>query len=442
MTEDTQSQQGLSLEELRDAWPALAADERVEGFLLLPRDDDDEFFLGLAPLGQAQLLTGLPEGQRRVWMRVLAPDDAADVLQALPEEERAKLLELLDETTRREVSALLAYAEDDAGGLMSPRFARVRPDMRVDEAVRYLQRQARHYLETIYYAYVLDAEQHLLGVCSFRQLFSSSSSMCVRDLMSKDLITVHEELDQEAVARAFQQNGLFALPVVDAEGRMKGIVTIDDIVDVVEEEATEDAQKFGGMQALDNPYLDTSFWNMIRKRGGWLALLFFGGMLTASVMARFEDHIARAVILAVFVPLIISSGGNSGSQASTLIIRAMALGEVRLRDWLRIMRRELLSGLTLGLLLALVGVARIFAWDKFFGSYGEHTVLLAATVGLSIVGVVAWGTLLGSMLPFVLRRCGLDPASASAPFVATLVDVFGIFLYFEAAKLLLGGTLL
>jgi magnesium transporter len=432
----------LSVEELRDAWPALAADERAEGFRLLPPDNADEFFLTLAPLGQAQILGAMPEGQRRLWMRLLAPDDAADLLQQVSPERRAALLALLDEPTRHEVNALLAHAEDEAGGLMSPRFARIRPDMRVDEAIRYLQRQARNRLETIYYAYVLDAEQRLLGVVSFRELFAAAPDQPVRAIMHADPIVVREEMDQEAVAQLFQQHGFLALPVLDAEGRMKGIVTIDDIVDVVQEEATEDAQKFGGMAALDVPYLQTRFWSMIKKRAGWLAVLFLGEMITASAMGRFEDQIARAVVLALFVPLIISSGGNAGSQASTLIIRAMALGEVRLRDWWRIVQRELVAGVTLGVILAALGVVRIVAWQGMFHSYGDHYGLVAITVGVSLIGVVAWGTFTGSMLPFVLRRFGLDPASASAPFVATLVDVLGLVIYFEVARLVLGGAML
>lgn len=432
----------LTIDELRDAWPALSAGERVAGFRLLGAADDDDFFLSLTPLGQAQVLLGLLPGERRVWMRVLPPDDAADVLQEVEPEAREELLSLLDDVTRREVNALLAYAEDEAGGLMSPRFARVRPELRVDEAIRYLQRQARAHLETIYYAYVLDAEQHLLGVCSFRELFANAPDQPVRAIMHTDPVTVREEMDQEAVARMFQHYSFLALPVVDNDNRMKGIVTIDDIVDVVQEEATEDAQKFGGMEALDAPYLQTAFLEMLRKRGGWLAVLFLGEMLTASAMARYEGEIARAVVLAMFIPLIISSGGNSGSQASTLIIRAMALGEVKLRDWWRIIRREFAAGVCLGAILAAVGVVRIVLWEQLFNDYGEHYGLIAATVGISLMGVVTIGTICGSMLPFLLRRLGFDPASASAPFVATIVDLSGLVIYFSVARVVLGGTLL
>ncbi len=432
----------LTADELREAWPALAEEERVEGFLLLPRDESGEFFLSLGAHEQARILALMPSGQRRIWMRLLAPDDAADVLQETEPELRAELLALLDDATRREVNALMAYAEDDAGGLMSPRFARVRPDMQVDEAVRYLQKQAREHLETIYYAYVLDSEQRLQGACSFRELFAAAADKKVRDVMKTELVKVREEMDQEAVARLFKRHGFLALPVVDEGDHMKGIVTIDDIVDVVEEEATEDVQKFGGMEALDNPYLETSFFRMIRKRAGWLAVLFVGEMLTATAMSQFEGEIARAVVLAVFVPLIISSGGNSGSQASTLIVRAMALGEVKLRDWWRIVRRELAAGLTLGLVLATIGVIRILVWQSVFHTYGPHYALVTATVGISLIGVVTWGTLSGSMLPFLLRSARLDPASASAPFVATLVDVSGLIIYFTVARAVMGGVLL
>jgi magnesium transporter len=375
-------------------------------------------------------------------MRLLPPDDAADVIQEAPEEERDGLLSLLDEPTRREVSALLAYAEDEAGGLMNPRYARLRPDMSADEAITYLRRQARERLETIYYVYVLDPAQRLLGVVSFRELFAASPGKSIRDIMHSDVITAREDMDQEALSRMFAEQDLLAIPVVDADGCVKGIVTVDDIVDVVQEEATEDIQKFGGMAALDAPYLDAGFWSMVRKRAGWLAVLFVGEMLTATAMGFFEHEIARAVVLALFVPLIISSGGNSGSQASTLVVRAMALGELRLRDWWRVIRRELAAGVALGTVLASIGFVRIVLWRAVFGVYGDHFLLIALTVGTSLVGVVTFGTMAGSMLPLLLQRLGFDPASASAPFVATMVDVSGLVIYFTVASLILSGTLL
>jgi magnesium transporter len=432
----------LLADELADAWPFLSAEERVEGFRLLPPEEAEGLFLGLEARDQADLLLHLPRPERQLWIRQLAPDDAADVLQTVVEPEREALLGLLDAETRREVTALLAYAEDEAGGLMSPRYARLRPDMRVDEAIAYLRRQARTKLETIYYIYVLDAGQHLIGVVSFRELFAAAPEKTVREVMRAEVVTVPDDMDQEAVSQVIAERDLMAVPVVDAEGRIKGIVTVDDIVDVVREEATEDIQKIGGSEALDLPYWQTRFGTLVRKRAGWLTMLFLGEMLTATAMSRFEDDIARAVVLALFVPLIISSGGNSGSQASTLIVRAMALGEVRLRDVLRVMRRELASGLVLGVILSVIGMIRISAWQAFFGTYGAHAQLIALTVGLSLVGVVTWGTLAGSMLPFVLRRLRFDPASASAPFVATLVDVSGLVIYFSVAKVVLRGVLL
>jgi magnesium transporter len=431
------------MDQLRDNWPSLEAEERVSAFRALPRTDADDFFLELSAQDQAAALLSLGNGERRLWLRLLAPDDAADVVQEVPEEERGQLLDMLDAPTRSEVAALLAYAEDAAGGLMSPRFARLRPDMTVSEAIRYLRRQAREQLETIYYAYVLDHAQHLKGVASFRDLFVAPGDKLVSDVMvSDEIISVPDSLDEEAVAKIMAQHDLNAVPVVDAEGRMQGIVTIDDIVDVVQSAATEDIQKLGGMEALDTPYMQTSMLAMIQKRAGWLAALFLGEMLTASAMSHYEGEIAKAVVLALFVPLIISSGGNSGSQATTLIIRAMALGEVAIKDWWRIVRRELVAGLALGLILATIGLFRIVIWQHLFHSYGEHYVSVAATVATSLIGVVTWGTLAGSMLPFVIRSLGFDPASASAPFVATLVDVCGLVIYFNVASVLLRGSLL
>ena len=428
--------------ELQARWSALATGARLEAFQELPRAEAEDFFCDLSAPDQVELLLALPAMDRRGWMRLLAPDDAADAVQAAPEDERDGLLALLDDSARKEVTALLAYAEDEAGGLMSPRFARVRPDMTADEAISYLHKQARERVETIYYVYVLNAQQRLVGVVSFRQLFEAPGSMKVRDLMETEVVTASEQMDQEDVGLLFAKHSLLAIPVVDADGHMKGVVTVDDIVDVVQEEATEDIQKIGGMEALDEPYLDIALFRMIRKRAGWLSALFMSETLTATAMGYFEHEIARAVVLALFIPLIISSGGNSGSQASTLVIRAMALGEVRLRDWWRVIRRECAAGLALGSILGMIGLLRILLWPTRATLYGEHYVLIAMTVACSLIGVVLWGTISGSMLPLILRRLGFDPASASAPFVATLVDVTGLVIYFTVASVILYGTLL
>jgi magnesium transporter len=432
----------ISVSDLYDAWPILSAGERVEGFELLQRDDAEQFFLQLSARDKAQLVLALPAGERRLWVRLLAPDDAADVIQETPTKDRESLLALLDEFTCREVKGLLDYEEDEAGGLMNPRYARLRADMTVDEAISYLRRDARSRAETAYYAYVLDSKERLLGVVSFRDLFKASSDKLVREVMRTDIVKASENLDQEALSRLFMRHNLLMIPVVDAEGRIKGVVTINDIVDVVQEEATEDIHKIGGVEALEGPYLQVPLARMIRKRAGWLAALFLGEMLTATAMGQFEAEIARAVVLALFVPLIISSGGNSGSQASTLVVRAMALGEVRIQDWWRVIRRELATGLALGSILAAIGLARILLWQGLFHAYGEHYLLVGLTVAFSLVGVVLWGTLAGSILPFILRAFGFDPASASAPFVATVVDVTGIVIYFTVAAVVLRGTLL
>ena len=428
-------------DELLDAWSRLRRPERVPRFRALPRELSDNFFLSLKARSQAELVLGLPEGERRLYIRLLAPDDAADLIQEAPPKQREYLLGLLDDMTCQDTKALLAYRADAAGGLMNPRFARLRPDASIDEAITYLRQQVGQ-VETIYYAYVLDQEQRLLGVLSLKDLVVADPKSQVRDVMNTKVHKVTEEADQEAVAHLLSEHGIQSVPVIDKEGRMKGVITVDDLVDVVREEASEDMQKMGGMEALDGPYLQTGFFAMLKKRAGWLIILFLGEMLTATAMGHYEHQLEEAVVLALFIPLLISSGGNSGSQATTLIIRAMALGEVRLRDWFRVMMREVAAGAVLGCILGAIGLARIFLWQAVAKSYGQYYVLIGLTIGLTLVGVVTFGTLAGSMLPFILRRCGLDPASASAPFVATLVDVTGLIIYFSIAKMILAGTLL
>jgi magnesium transporter len=432
----------LTAADLREIWSILSLDERVQGFRVLPREEAETLLFGLTDSDLTQLMMALKPSDRRYWIRLLPPDDVADLIQGAPLDEREGLLGLLDERARHEVNALLAYSEDEAGGLMNPRYARVRPDMTIDEAVSYLRKLARQRLGTFSYAYVLDEQQKLLGVISLRELFVTAGDIKVRDAMQTGVVTLQEDVDQETVSRVFAETDLVAIPVVDAEGRMKGVVTVDDVVDVVQEEATEDIQKFGGMEALEAPYLATTFLEMVKKRGVVLAALFIGEMLTASAMSHYEDEIARAVILALFVPLIISSGGNSGSQASTLVIRAMALGEVQLRDVVRVLRRELGAGLVMGSGLAIIGFIRVVVWQQIWPIYGTHYLLVASSVAISLVGVVMLGTVTGGLLPFLLRRVGLDPASSSAPFVATIVDVAGLVIYFSVASIVLRGTML
>jgi magnesium transporter len=441
---ETTDDDQLGVDELRDAWPLLDLEERGDGLRVLPREDAEEFFIQLSPRDQADLLLYFRPGQRRQWMRLLEPDDVADVIQQGGEANRQTLLALLDDPTRKEVQALLAYAEDEAGGLMSTRYARLRPEASADEAILYLRRQARAKVETIYVAYVLDPAQRLLGVCSFRDLFAADPKTKVSEIMETDVVRVTDEMDQESVSRIFAEHDLNVVPVVDKDGKMKGIVTVDDIVDVVQEEATEDAQKFGGLEALDMPYLQSTRREMIKKRARWLAILLIGEMFTATALGFFETSLIP--ILSLFLPLIISSGGNSGSQASTLVIRAMALGEVRTADAWLVLRREILIGVVLGVILGGIASIRVLVWGSF-GAYsrflgGQHYALVGITVACAVVGCVMWGTLMGAMLPFALRKFGADPASASAPLVATLVDVSGIIIYFTIAKLILSGTLL
>lgn len=442
-SDDPDRDEPLTLQDVRDSWPAYDDDDRVAAFRSLTRPEAEDFFLDVEPADEAWILRALRPEERRSWIRMLAPDDVADVLQAIPAEERPAYVALLDETTQKDVAGLLAFAEDDAGGLMHPRYVRIRPDLSVDEAITYLRKASREKVGTLYYAYVLDPEGRLLGVVSLRELFVAAADKKVRDVMQADPVVADETMDQEALARLFKQHRLFAIPVVDATRTMKGIVTFDDIGAVLEEEATEDIQKIGGTEALTTPYMRTPFLQMVRKRAGWLSVLFVGELLTVATMGRFEDKIRAATVLSLFIPLIISSGGNSGSQAATLVIRALALGEVTVRDWWRVIRRELASGVTLGLLLAPVAVGFILLLHTMgLADHTDHFVRVALVVALSIVGVVTWGTLAGSMLPLVLHRLRFDPASASAPFVATLVDVTGLMIYFSLATLLLTGRLL
>lgn len=425
-----------------EAWGALTVLERREKFASLPRTEAEELFLSLKAHDQAELIAEASALEKRSWVRILAPDDVADIIQDLGTSYKEEILGLLDPQTRREVTALLAYAEDNAGGLMSSRFVRLRPDMSVDEAISYLRIQSKTQVETIYYAYVIDMDQTLVGVVSFRELFSAPPHKKIRDMMKTDMIKIPVSLDQEQIAKIFSQQNLMALPVIDEWGHMKGIVTFDDIASVLQEEATEDIQKLGAVEALDLPYMRTPFFEMIQKRAGWLVILFVGEMLTASAMGYFEHELKTAAVLAMFIPLIISSGGNSGSQASTLIIRALALGELRLKDWWRVFAKELFSGAVLGLILGSLGLLRILLWPGREKLYGPHYEVVGITVASSVIGCVLWGTLTGSMLPFILKKFGLDPATASAPFVATLVDVTGLIIYFSAAHLILTGTLL
>lgn len=429
------------MERLLENWPSLKLSQRRSEFFGLSRPLAEELFSRVGVFDRVELLKDLPDSEIRSWLRFLPPDDAADFIQQFPKERQPILLELLDDQTKHAVIGLLAYAEDAAGGLMNPDYIRLRPDMTVTEAIQYIRAQPK--TRVIYYAYALDPFKVLLGVLSIREILLQPADKLVKDIMHRDFTYVHEHMPSEEVALVFARNHrLMAVPVLDATGVMKGIVTHDDIASLVQRETTEDIQKIGGMEALEAPYFSVRFLDLIKKRAGWLTVLFLGEMLTATAMGYFEGEIAKAVVLALFVPLIISSGGNSGSQASTLIIRSLALHEVRLRDWWRVLFRELGAGLALGTILGSIGLIRIILWQQWSPMYGEHYLLVALTVAFSLIGVVLWGTISGSMLPFILRSIGFDPAAASAPFVATLVDVTGLIIYFTVGSIILSGTLL
>jgi magnesium transporter len=444
-------QQWATLARRLDGYAAPDVAEFLEGldpatrsivFRVLPRAEAGAVFAHLEPERQEALLRDLTGAQTRELLASLSPDDRTALLAELPANVTQRLLTTLDPADLREARQLLGYPEESVGRLMTPDFVRVRMDRTVAEGLAHIRRYGRN-AETLDAIYVIDAEGRLIDDLSLRVFVLADPALPVSAIMDRSYVALRATDDREEAVRAMERYDRVALPVIDSDGLLIGIVTADDVFDVAQEEATEDFQKMGGLEALDTPYMQTGFLAMIRKRGGWLAALFLGEMLTATAMGYFEDEIAKAVVLALFVPLIISSGGNSGSQATSLIIRAMALREVRLRDWWRIMAREIPTGLTLGALLGAIGVVRIIAWQALgWTDYGVHYPLVAATVGASLIGVVLFGTLAGSLLPFALRRLGFDPASASAPFVATLVDVSGLIIYFTVASIVLHGTLL
>jgi magnesium transporter len=393
---------------------------------------------------RAELFKRLEAPRAAPVIEAMAADQQADLFRELEPAERDRLLATLTKPTREALTGLLSYKPDVAGGLMTTEFMAVPADWTVQRALEKIREVARG-KETVYAVYITDpADQRLVSVVSLRDLMLSDPGTAVRRVGGEGLpLKVKPDTLREDVARLISKYNLLAVPVVDDTDHVLGIVTVDDVIDAMIREQTKDIQQLGGVEALDEPYTQVGFVAMIKKRAGWLSALFLGEMLTATAMGYFEGEISKAVVLALFIPLIISSGGNSGSQATSLIIRAMALRELQLKDWWRVALRELPSGLALGSILGTIGFIRIIVWQKFgWYSYGEHWLLVAITVGTALVGVVTFGSLTGSMLPFLLRRLGFDPASASAPFVATLVDVTGLIIYFSVALFILHGTLL
>jgi magnesium transporter len=419
----------------------LDLEDQVVVFRVLPRKDAAAVFEYLSREAQATLLKAMAQEDVAALLNNMAPDDRTMFLEELPAAATRKLLSLLTPAERAVAMTLLGYPESSVGRLMTPNYVAVREQWTVREVLDHVRQHGQD-SETLNVIYVVDEQGLLIDDIRIRELLLTSLDNRVSDLMDRRFVALKATDDQQEAVAAFRKYDRTALPVTDTAGMLIGIVTIDDVLDVAEATATKEIQRIGGMEALDEPYMDIAFGRMLQKRAGWLTALFLGELLTATAMGAFEAEISKAVVLALFVPLIISSGGNSGSQAATLVIRALALGEVGIADWWRVMRREILAGLALGSILGAIGFLRITIWSAFSDIYGQHWLLVAITVGVALVGIVLWGTLIGSLLPFLLRRLGFDPATSSAPFVATLVDVTGLVIYFSVAMVILRGTLL
>jgi magnesium transporter len=439
------------LRELFKEWPPadisevildLPDDEQVIIFRVLPAALAADVFEYLGIEEQQNLLRAMAHEQVANILNEMSPDDRTALLEELPSEAARKLIRLLTPDERRVAQALLGYPEGSVGRLMTPDFIAVHEDWTVQQVLDFVREFGRD-RETLNVIYVVDEHNKLIDDVRMREFLLRPLDTKVSEIRDQNFAALKVNDSQEAALQEFRKYDRVALPVVDSAGVLVGIVTSDDMLDVAEEEATEDIQKLGGLEALDEPYTTIPFLRMVKKRATWLILLFLGEMLTATAMQGYNSEIERAAILAMFLPLIISSGGNSGSQATTLVIRAMALGELTLRDWFRVVAKELRAGLSLGLILGAIGFLRISLWQYLhIFDYGKYHWLVAVTVGVSLIGVVAWGTIGGAMLPFLLRRLGLDPATSSAPFVATLVDVTGLVIYFNVALFILRGTLL
>ncbi len=427
--------------DLADLMTDLLPSEQLIVFRRLPRNVAVHTFQYLLPSVQERLLKAISPEEAAEILNAMSPDDRTMLLEKLPDPASQEVLQLLTPDERAVAVSLLEYPQDSVGRLMTPDYVSVREHWSVQQVLDYIRTHG-HDSETLNHVYVVDEKRTLIDDIRMRQFLLSGLTDRVSDLMDHQFVALRATDSQEAAVAVFRREDRTALPVIDEQGKLVGIVTIDDVLDVAEEQATADIQKIGGMEALDEPYMEISLLRMVRKRAGWLVLLFLGETLTATAMGFFEKEIERAVVLALFIPLIISSGGNSGSQASTLVIRSLALSEVALRDWWKVMRREILSGLALGSVLGSIGFLRITLWSAFSDVYGPHWLGVALTVALALIGVVLWGTLAGSMLPFALRRLGFDPATSSAPFVATLVDVTGLIIYFSIAAVILRDSLL
>lgn len=391
---------------------------------------------------QKQVIQELPPLKSAELLNELPADDRTSFLEELPSEVVKELIKTLDPEERRITLSLLGYPEGSVGRLMTPDYIAVNADWTMTEVLDHIREVGRE-SETIDVIYIVNDKGEFVDDMRIRDVIMTSPDKVVSEIIDYRYIALHVNDDQEVASQTFKMNNRVALPVLDDQNILLGIVTIDDVLWVASEEFSEDMQRIGGTEALDEPYLEMPIFKLFQKRIVWMVVLFIGEMLTASAMGYFEDEIAKAVVLALFVPLIISSGGNSGSQASTLIIQAMAVGEITIADWWRVLKREIISGLLLGTVLGIIGFIRVVAWSQFFPEvYGIYYKQLGAAVGISLMGVVLWGTISGSMLPIFLKRAGADPAVSSAPFVATLVDVTGLIIYFSVAYLFLRGLML
>jgi magnesium transporter len=430
-----------SLQEVAGALAELPTTDQATVLRALPTRAAAAVFEYLSTPAQLALLPSMSPDDLALLLNDMAPDDRTLFLSTLPTRAQDQLLTLLGPEERAKAEALLAYPPDSVGRLMTPDYVAIRAEWSIQQVLDHVRAHG-HDSETLDVLYVTDDLGVLIDDVRVREILLAPVTALVSGLMNRRFTALRTTDEQRAAVEVFRREDRTALPVIDAQGVLIGIVTVDDVLDAAQDMATRDLQRVGGTEALGEPYLQVSTTRMIRKRAGWLTVLFFGEMLTATAMSFFERELSRALVLALFVPLIISSGGNSGSQASTLVIRALALGEVRLRDWWTVARRELVSGLALGGLLGMIGFCRIAGWSLFTDLYGPHWLLVGVTVGLALLGVVLWGAVIGSMLPFALRRLGFDPATSSAPFVATLVDVTGLVIYFNVAVIVLRGTLL
>jgi magnesium transporter len=427
--------------ELAELMDDLPHEAEAVVFRILPRELAADTFEYLRLDAQERLLRAMGDREVARILNDMSPDDRTALLEELPGKVTKRLLNLLSPDERSVATRLLGYPEDSVGRLMTPDYVALKPHWTVGDALGHI-RQFGSDSETLNVLYVTGPGGVLIDDLRMRELLLVDPGTRIAELMDRQFVALEATQDQEEAVNAFRRLDRTALPVTDSGGILVGIVTVDDVLDVAEEEATEDFHKLGGVEAFDEPYLRVGIPTLVRKRAVWLVMLFIGEMLTATAMGFFQNEIAKAVVLALFIPLIISSGGNSGSQAATLVTRAMALGEVTLRDWWRVMRRELVTGLSLGAILGAVGFVRISVWALAFHMYGPYWPLIAVTVFLSLIGVVLWGSLAGSLLPIALKRIGADPAASSAPFVATIVDVTGIIIFFTVAASVLSGTLL